>query len=161
MRTGLTAVGGGCAAAVLQGMIAVTKRRRNQLCLGLILLSLANVFAYVVAYSYIGGDAWNGGRGERGEYYVRGHFVHSAEGQQTQVSRAVWVYSYLHSTTFWPSLATVILAMLVLARPHIIATCRDGPIRGASLVAAIAAAVVLVTVAGTAMVLMDFLRALR
>lgn len=141
-------------------MIAVTRRRRNQLCIFLVLLGLANIIAFCVAYSYIGGDAWNGGRGDDGAYFVKGHFVRNPEGQATSVTRATWVYSYLHSITFWPSLAAIVLSMLVLARPHIIATCRDGPVSGGTLIAVIGTTVSLVTAAGTAMLVMDFVRLL-
>src|SRR5262245_2922852 len=106
---------------------SVNRRRRNRLCIQLILLGLLNVVAYTIAYAYVGGDAWNGGSSD-GRYYVMGHFLQTAEGHRTQVSRPVWIYSFVHSITIWPSLAAIVLSMLVLARPHIIATCRDAPI---------------------------------
>ena len=48
---------------------------------------------------------------------------------------------------------------LVLARPHIIATCRDGPVSGATVVAVIGTLVAVLAAAGTITLTINFLRA--
>lgn len=107
-------------------------------------LGLGNFLAYAIGYAVIGGDAHNGSIRD-GQYFVRGHFIHYASGAEQTVSRRVWIYSYVHSISIWPSIATVLLAMLVLARPHIIATYQQGIVRGSTLVTVISTLIVFVT----------------
>lgn len=133
----------------------MTHRRRTRLCTSLVLIGLINIMAYTVAYAYVGGDAWNGGA-ERGAYYVRGHFLRSVEGSRTPVSRGIWIYSYLHSISIWPSLAAIALSMLVLARPHILATYREGLLGGGTLIGVIATLVILITLSATVLFCISF-----
>ena len=120
------------------------RRTRNRLCIWLIILGLSNFIVYAVVYAIIGGDAPNGYIRD-GLYYVRGHFVHRTIGYEQDVPQWVWVYSYLHSISIWPSIATVLLAMLVLARPHILATYQNGIMKGTTLVTVLATLIVFVT----------------
>jgi len=120
------------------------RRTRNRLCIWLIILGLSNFIVYAVVYAIIGGDAPNGYIRD-GLYYVRGHFVHRTIGYEQDVPKWVWVYSYLHSISIWPSIATVLLAMLVLARPHILATYQNGVMKGTTLVTVLATLIVFVT----------------
>ena len=62
------------------------KRTRNKACLWIIVLGVANFVSYSIFYGQIGGDAKNG-EIRNGQYYVRGHFIHFPEGNETQVSR--------------------------------------------------------------------------
>jgi len=122
--------------------------QRNRLCVWVITLGLSNFLAYAVAYAVIGGDAPNGYIKRidgRAVYYVRGHFVHRDVGYEQDVSRWVWHYSYLHSILIWPSIAAVLLSMLVLARPHIMATYQEGVMRGTTLVTVLMTVIVVVT----------------
>jgi len=135
------------------------RRRRNRVCLGLIVLGLLNIAVYTMVYALIGGDAWNGGIHE-GQHYVSGHFIRSVEGRPTPVSKGVWVYSYVHSITIWPSLAIIVLSMLILARPHIMATCRGDRISGGLVVTVIAAVVVILTAVGTIALTTSFIAVL-
>jgi hypothetical protein len=137
----------------------MTRRTRTKLCIWLILLGLANFFGYTVAYAYIKGDAANGYI-EDGRYYIRGHFIRESRGEATEVSRSVWIYSYAHSITIWPTVACVLLPMLVLARPLIIATYSEGAIRGTTLVGVIATLIVVVTAFLTIFFTIDFVRSL-
>lgn len=132
---------------------------RNRLCLRIFNVALVNVVIYTIAYAYVGGDAWNGEIRD-GVCYVKGHFLRSSEGRQTPVSRAVWIYSYVHSISIWPSVAGMVLAMLILARPHIIATCRESWISGNTLIAVIGTLVVLICGAGTLIFLLNLMGAL-
>ncbi|MCK6456176.1 MAG: hypothetical protein L6Q92_06555 [Phycisphaerae bacterium] len=137
----------------------MTRRARTRLCITLILLGLANFLSYTVVYAYIKGDAANG-RIEDGRYYVRGHFIRLGEGQEREVSRWVWIYSYAHSISIWPSVACILLPMLVLARPLIIATYSEGILRGTTLVGVIATLIAVVTGLLTAFFSIDFIRTL-
>ncbi len=120
------------------------RRRRTKLCVWLIVIGLGNFLAYAIGYAIIGGDAHNGYIRD-GNHVVRGHFIHYPAGAEQHVSRGVWIYSYIHSISIWPSIATVLLAMLMLARPHIIATYQRGMFRGSTLVTVISTLIVFVT----------------
>ena len=128
-------------------------RRRNRICIRIIALGMLNVLVFTVFYAAIGGDAENGerrtvqqnGGGERSAYFVRGHFIRSLAGREREVSRALWVYSYIHSISVLLSFGAVIISMLVLARQHIIATMRDGAIAGQTFITVFGTIVVLVT----------------
>ena len=124
------------------------RRKRNRLCTWLIIFGLSNFILYAIGYSIIGGDAPNGyikGEGAQSVYYVRGHFVHRMVGYEQDVPKWVWMYSYIHSISIWPSIAVVLLAMLTLARPHIMATYQRGIMTGATLVVVVATVIVIVT----------------
>ncbi len=101
---------------------------RNRILISIITLGLVNLVAYTFFYWYFQGDASNGFiRG--GEYFLKGHFLRVRDGQASEaVSRGVWIYSYLHSITIWPTAGAVVIAMLILSRPHIIATINSDSI---------------------------------
>jgi len=120
------------------------RRFRTKLCVWLMVLGLGNFLAYAVGYAVIGGDAHNGSIRD-GHYFVRGHFIHYPRGAEQEVSRETWIYSYIHSISIWPSIATVLLAMLMLARPHILATYQQGMVKGSTLVTVISTLIVFVT----------------
>lgn len=122
----------------------MARRQRVRICVWLIVLGLGNFFLYAISYAIIGGDAHNGAIRD-GEYFVRGHFVHTATGMERPVRAWVWYYSYLHSISIWPSIAAVLLSMLALARPHIMATYKHGIVRGGTLVTVISTLIVFVT----------------
>lgn len=127
---------------------AMDRRTRNRVCVWVIILGLSNFIAYAVIYAMIGGDAPNGYiKNDQGHavYYVRGHFVHRLMGYEADVPRWVWIYSYIHSISIWPSIAGVLLAMLVMARPHIIATYQHGMMTGNTLVIVMTTVIVIVT----------------
>ncbi len=127
----------------------MSRRTRIRICVWLIVLGLGNFLAYAVVYAIIGGDAHNGyiRADERGNetYYVRGHFIHREKGQEQGVSKGVWIYSYIHSISIWPSIAVVLVAMMSLARPHIMATYQHGMMKGATLVTVLNTLIVFVT----------------
>ncbi len=131
----------------------LSRRRRNQICIWVITLGALNLLVYPVVYAVLGGDAQNGYRRivreadgrVRSVYYLRGHHLRSLAGREREVSRAVWVFSYLHSISLLATSGAMIIAMLVLARPHILATMRDGPVRGETFVTVLGTVVVLVT----------------
>ncbi len=133
----------------------------------LIALGLANYLAYTVSYHILGGDAPNGhceavlredGAVEK-VYYVRGHFIHSLSGRERQVTRAAWMYSYIHSISVPLTSGAMILCMLVLARPHILATMRGSMLSGRLVVSAFALLVLLIALWVTARFVWDFVGA--
>lgn len=142
------------------------RRTRIRLSVWLIVLGLSNFLVYATVYAFIGGDAPNGyirANEPGGEltYYVRGHFVHREIGYEQDVPKWVWVYSYIHSISIWPSIAAVLLAMLFLARPHIIATYQQGIMRGTTLVTVLSTIIVLVTSVIMLSFIVDFAKTLE
>lgn len=139
------------------------RRRRNQLCIAVIALGTLNFVVYTILYAMLGGDAHNGERSvittpggqQQVVYTVRGHFLRSLAGQASVVSRNVWLYSYLHSITVLITSGAMIISMLVLARPHIIATMRDGLIRGPAFVLALGAITAVMTTIAVALFVWD------
>lgn len=129
------------------------RRTRNRICIWVIFLGLINFAAYAILYAELGGDASNGYvtmRDGHREYYVRGHFIHGPEGQSARVAPWVWVYSYLHSISIWPTEAAVLVCLLILGRPHIIATMKeDGLMQGGTFVAVCSTIVILLASALT------------
>jgi hypothetical protein len=146
------------------------RRTRNRICIWLIFGGLLNFLAYTIIYAQLGGDAKNGGNGvyldpagqKQAGYHIRGHFIHGVGGQTKGVSKWVWVYSYVHSISLWPTIAAMVIAMLVLARPHIIATMSEGTwIRGPTYIAIVMTVTALLCAAMTALFTMQFLSDLR
>ena len=139
------------------------RQTRNSLCIWLIGLGLVNFLAYTVMYAELGGDARNGGieisKAADGslvkDYYVRGHFIRmGTRGEETPVSKGWWIYSYLHSISIWPTQGMLMICMLILARPHIIATMQESWVSGPTF---ITVAITLVTVIYSAMTLWFFI----
>jgi len=128
----------------------------------IITLGLLNFLSFTVIYAFIGGDAANG-KIDNGRYYVRGHFLrHGTEGQLTEVSASIWAYSYIHSISIWPTSGAVLCAMLLLARPHIIATMKEHTFAtGQYFVAASMTIIIIVTASSMLYFLVDFVQAIR
>jgi len=105
------------------------RRTRNRICIWVIFLGLLNFVAYTILYAQLGGDAINGYIGTHPDgqraYYVSGHFIRGPAGNSREVAPWVWVYSYIHSISIWASEAAVLICLLILARPHIIATMKE------------------------------------
>jgi hypothetical protein len=139
----------------------VKRHIRNRILLWIIALGLTNFVVYTLTYWYLGGDAPNGGF-ENGQYFLRGHFIWSGAGKRTDaVSRGIWIYSFIHSITIWPTIAAVLVSMLILARPHIIATMKtEIPLRGMTYVNICIVVTIVVTSATTMLFVRDFLSAL-
>lgn len=147
----------------------MSRRRRNTICIVIMAIGALNFLVYTIAYAGLGGDARNGSRriveDERGRrsaiYFLRGHHIRSIDGTERQVSRGVWIYSYLHSISLPITASAMIISMLVLARPHIIATMRNGLISGETFVSVFGTLVVLVTVLAVTLFSWDFVAHLR
>lgn len=136
------------------------RQTRNWILLWIIILGLSNFVSYTVMYWYLQGDAKNGAVIE-GSYYVRGHFIHGTTGEKSQVGRGLWVYSYIHSISIWPTVGAVLVAMFILARPHIIATMgTDAWISGRTFITVCITVIVLITGASTLYFILSFINAL-
>jgi hypothetical protein len=138
------------------------KRTRNILCLWIIILGVANFVSYSIVYGYIGGDAKNGEIRD-GRYFVRGHFIHYRafpEGDETEVSRRMWIYSYLHSITILPTAAAIVISTLIMTRSHIISTMREGFVSGQALITLFAAVMILIAGVVTIWFIFDFISSL-
>ena len=90
--------------------------RKRVAIVGVVLFGIGavNIAAFCTIGLIIGGDAW-GTEVEDGRYYLSQH------GQLTEVSRAVWIYSYVHVV------ATLLLGVpitIVGAFMHLFATHR-------------------------------------
>jgi hypothetical protein len=149
------------------GLDRLPSRQRNQLCIAIIALGAINFLIYTLSYAALGGDAQNGyckvvedANGTHTEYYVRGHFIHYVEGRAQAVSRAAWIYSHVHSISVPLTSGAMIISMLVLARPHILATMRGGFMTGQTFVVAFGTVVVLVSISVALMFTVGFIRAL-
>ena len=145
------------------------RRRRNKICLAIISIGLLNFLVYTLLYAALGGDAHNGERvvieteegGARVAYFGRGHYIQSLDGRSREVDRTLWIYSYLHSISVLVTSAAMIISMLVLARPHIIATMRGGWIAGQTFVTMFGTVVILAASFAVFLFAWDFVQQLR
>ncbi len=135
------------------------RRKRNQLCIWLIFGGVLNLTAYTAVYAYIQGDAINGYVRD-GQYYVRGHFLKfGPEGEENKVSAGVWVYSYFHSMSIIPTCVAMIVPLMILARPHIIATMNEGRwMRGTTFISVIMTLLIALAVVAMLWSCLDFAR---
>ena len=142
------------------------RRTRNRICIGIIFGGLLNFLAYTIIYASVGGDARNGGKdvetlsGRVQEvFYIRGHFIHGPKGQERSVPKWVWIYSYLHSISLWPTQGAVVICMLILAQPLIIATMAESYwIRGPTFIPVVITLTAVVCSAFTVWFTIDFVR---
>jgi hypothetical protein len=123
---------------------------------------LINILAYTIIYAELGGDAKNGWKDPDAQpgsqYFITGHFLHSSSGRQRAVPEWVWIYSYLHSISLWPTEGAMVICMLILARPHIIATMTEGSwIRGPTFITVVITLTAVLCSAFTAMFTIQFI----
>lgn len=135
---------------------------RNRILLWIIALGLMNFVVYTFFYWSFQGDASNGFIRD-GQYFLKGHFLRVPHGQASEpVTRGVWIYSYLHSITIWPTAGAMVIAMLILARPHIIATINaDSFFDGRLLVNGCLLLVAMVSVVSMGIFILNFWQALE
>lgn len=111
---------------------------RTRVCIWVIIAGLINFMVYTVLYVFIGGEA------------VNGYVISSADGTlryQLQsgelVSRAVFIYSGIHSITIWPTVGAILLAMLTLAKDRIVSSMRSSIVRGRTMITILATIITL------------------
>lgn len=114
--------------------------RRTKICIWIILAGLANFLAYVILYSIFWGEAINGfveTTGGQVHYYLQ---------SGRQVSRAVFIYSGIHSISIWPTVGAIMLAMLTLAKERIASSMRSSIIRGRTFITILAVVIAVVVI---------------
>jgi hypothetical protein len=104
------------------------------------MLGMANFLAYVLAYTYIWGEAVNGrvtidAAGQLSYYLQSGR----------EVSRAAFIYSGVHSISIWPTVAAIMLAMMTLAKERIVFSMRQSILHGRTFISILAVVIVLAT----------------
>lgn len=129
----------------------LTMDRRTKICIWVIVLGLANFFAYTLIYVFINGEAVNGAvviqpGGELGYELQSG----------TEVSRVVFIYSGIHSISIWPTVAAVMLAMLTLAKDRIVSSMRSAVVRGRTFITILATLIAFTTAIITAWFVLQF-----
>jgi hypothetical protein len=118
--------------------------KRTKICIWIILIGLGNFLAYSLGYVFIGGEAASGvirhdDQGRR-SFYLRG------PGQdEVPVTKAVYIYSGIHSITIWVTVGAVMLAMLTLAKERIVSSMRSTVVRGRTLITVLATVITLTT----------------
>ena len=107
--------------------------KKTKICIWIILIGLVNFLAYTMLYMFLGGEAVNGwlevGADGRWLYYL-------TDGRP--VSRAEFLYSGVHSISIWPTMGAILLAMLALARDHIVSAMRSSVVRGRTFITVLA-----------------------
>ena len=69
-------------------------------------LAAVNFLSFVSISIYLGGDALNG-------YTKDGHYFVSSHGWHTEVSRAVWIYSYCHAISVFVTFGLVPVFLII------------------------------------------------
>ncbi len=141
------------------------RRTRNRMCIWLMTIGVLNLTVYTALYAYIGGDAINGhisGQGQARHYFVKGHFLHGLVGGESECSAGVWVYSYLHSLSIIPTCVAILVPLMILARPHIIATMKEGSwMQGATAMTVSMTILIALAVMWTLWIGLSFIREIR
>jgi hypothetical protein len=127
-----------------------TMDRRTRICIWIILIGLANFFAYTIAYVFLGGEAVTGEITADGRYYLHPR----GDG----VPRWVFLYSGIHSISIWPTVAAVMLAMLTLAKERITSSMRSTIVRGRTFITILATIITFATVIITIWFTLHFVR---
>ena len=126
--------------------------RQTRICIWTIVIGLVNFLAYVVLYWFFWGEAVNGHvRDDGGQLR---YFLQSGR----EVSRAVFIYSGIHSTSIAPTVGAIMLAMLTLAKERIASSVRSTIIRGRTLITVLATVITMIVVIWTIWFALQFVR---
>jgi hypothetical protein len=117
--------------------------RRTRICIWIILLGLANFLAYSIIYIFINGEAIHGYVTEEGG--VERYYLQGSRTGPTAVSKAVYIYSGIHSISIWPTVGAIMLAMLTLAKERIVSSMRSTIVRGRTFITILATIITLIT----------------
>jgi len=120
------------------------------------MLGLANFLVYVILYSYFVGEAVNGNvRIIDGQVrYFLNPTPQDPMGQE--VSRAVFIYSGIHSISIIPTVGAIILAMLTLAKQNLVSAMRSTIVRGRTFITILATVVTLIVIVWTIWFILQF-----
>jgi hypothetical protein len=81
-------------------------RRAKFIFIPVFVLAFVNFASFWFIAVYIGGDAING-------YAKDGHYFLASHGRFTEVSSAVWTYSYYHTISTWVTHASVFILLAI------------------------------------------------
>ncbi len=129
--------------------------RRTRICIGIILVGLANFIAYVILYWFFWGEAVNGRVEKLSDGTLR-YFLQSG----VEVSRGVFIYSGVHSISIAPTVGAIMLAMLTLAKERIASSMRSAIVRGRTMITILATVISMIVVVWTAWFILQFCRKL-
>jgi len=124
---------------------------RTKVCIWVILVGLANFMVFTLLYVFIGGEAVNGYVIQQSDGNLR-YELQSTE----EVSRAVFIYSGIHSITIWPTVGAILLAMLTLAKDRIVSSMRSSIVRGRTLITILATIITLIILVMTFWFILHF-----
>jgi len=114
------------------------------------LIGLANFLAYVILYWFFWGEAVNGHVEAHGEQLR--YFLQSGR----EVSRAVFIYSGIHSISIAPTVGAIMLAMLTLAKERIVSSMRSTIVRGRTMITILATIITMIVVVWTIWFILQF-----
>ena len=77
-------------------------RRAKSIFIPVFFIAFINFSFFIAVNECIGGDAING-------YMKDGHYFSGSHGAYTEVSKAVWTYSYYHTVSMWVSHSLVFI----------------------------------------------------
>ena len=127
--------------------------RRTKICIWVIVLGLVNFLAFTMAYVVIGGDAMKGDirveTADNGQRVLHYFLVGEGRGRRFEVSRAVWIYSAIHSISLWITMGAVMLSMLTLAKDRIVSSMQTSIIHGRTFITVLATLVTLISIVFT------------
>lgn len=129
--------------------------RRTRVCMWVILLGLVNFLSYVILYWFFWGEAVNGHVEKIAG--ARRYFLQSGQ----EVSRAVFLYSGIHSISIAPTVGAIMLAMLTLAKERVISSMRRTIIRGRTMITVLATVIGLIVAVWTVWFILQFADRLR
>ena len=81
-------------------------RRAKRTFVPAFVLAISNFAVFIALDIYLGGDALNG-------YAREGHYFLCSHGRYTEVARAVWIYSYWHTTSIFVTHGLVFLLAVI------------------------------------------------
>ena len=118
------------------------------------MIGLANFLAYVILYWFFWGEAVNGHVERHGEQLR--YFLQSGQ----EVSRAVFLYSGIHSISIAPTVGAIMLAMLTLAKDRVISSMRRTIVRGRTMITILATLITMIVAVWTVWFILQFSRRL-
>lgn len=131
------------------------QHKMTRICVWIIMAGLANFILYSVLYAYFNGEAING-KVVATEGQTR-YFLQSDQ----EVSRAVFIYSGIHSISIWLTVGAIMLSMLTLAKERIASSMRKTVVRGQTIITIVATIITLMVVVITFWFTLQFVRRMR
>ncbi|MCE5326801.1 MAG: hypothetical protein LLG01_10320 [Planctomycetaceae bacterium] len=129
--------------------------RKTRVAVLVIFLGLANFMLFTVGYVIVGGEAINGRVRSDADgsvhYYLKSAVSGGPDGGDImpERSRAVFIYSAVHSISIWPTVGMVMLAMLALAKDRIVSAMHSTIVRGRTFITILATVIVLAVILAT------------